>query len=80
MGATKSKRNKGAELQTQLEMSESFTFRPDVSASGFFIMTKLLHNLFICSPTRFIFKLLPNFYTQSFILGGCSVIKSTFAE
>lgn len=35
------KRSKGTELQLQLEMSESFIFRPSVPALGVFITSKV---------------------------------------
>lgn len=35
------KRSKGTELQLQLEMSESFIFRPSVPALGFFVPSKV---------------------------------------
>lgn len=36
------KRSKGAELQIQLDMSESFIFRPSVPALGFFVTTNIV--------------------------------------
>ena len=38
---SKVKRSKGAELQTQLDMSESFIFRPSVPSLGFFVSSKV---------------------------------------